>query len=73
MGVSVLLLFMDALFKRRIVEFEIAKDLLRHSDSKLALDSTAVEDICLSASKEFYDNASSGNFKFGDMKLAYEW
>jgi hypothetical protein len=36
------------------------------------LDSAAVEDICLSASKEFYDNASSGNFTFGDMKLAYE-
>jgi hypothetical protein len=64
---------MDASFKRCIIEFEIAKDLLRLSESKFSLDSAVVEDICLSASKEFYDNASSGNFKFGDMKLAYEW
>lgn len=59
--------------EHRLIEFGIAKDLLGSSRSKLALDAAAVEDICLSASKEFYDNASSGNFKFGDMKLAYEW
>lgn len=27
----------------------------------------------MSCSREFYDNASSGNYKFGDMKLAYDW
>ena len=55
------------------IEFDIAKGILRSPKSKLSLDSATVEDICLSASNEFYDNASSGNFKFGNMKLAYEW
>ncbi|EGO05166.1 hypothetical protein SERLA73DRAFT_164715 [Serpula lacrymans var. lacrymans S7.3] len=52
--------------------FNIAKDMLRSANQKLSLSSDAVEDICLAASREFYDNASSGNYKFGDMKLAYE-
>ena len=33
----------------------------------------AVEEICLTSSRELYDNASSGNYNFGDMKLAYGW
>lgn len=41
--------------------------------SKFKLDNADVEEICLGASREFYDNANSGNYKFGDMKLAYEW
>ncbi|KAF7985302.1 hypothetical protein HWV62_6471 [Athelia sp. TMB] len=53
-------------------KFGIAKDLLRSSKNKFKLDSAAVEEICLSASRELYDNASSGNYKFGDMKLAYD-
>lgn len=60
-----------ATFKNVKTDFAIAKSML-HS-KKLALDSTVVEDICLSCSRELYDNASSGNYKFGDMKLAYEW
>ena len=45
-----------------------------HSHKKiLKLSPAAVEEISLSVSQEFYDNASSGNFHFGDMKLAYEW
>ncbi|KAJ7706312.1 secretory pathway protein Sec39-domain-containing protein [Mycena rosella] len=32
----------------------------------------ALEDICLTCSRELYDNASSGNYTFGEMKLAYE-
>ncbi|KAG1846879.1 secretory pathway protein Sec39-domain-containing protein [Suillus subluteus] len=31
-----------------------------------------IEDLCLAASREFYDNASSANYKVGDMKLAYD-
>ncbi len=27
----------------------------------------------MTSSREFYDNASSGNYTFGDMKLAYDW
>lgn len=34
---------------------------------------TQCQDICLTCSREFYDNASSGNYRFGDMKLAYDW
>ncbi|KII93812.1 hypothetical protein PLICRDRAFT_99626 [Plicaturopsis crispa FD-325 SS-3] len=52
-------------------KFGIAKGLLR-SSNKLALDATVIEDICLSCSREFYDNASSGNYNFGEMKLAYD-
>ncbi|KAK0464954.1 secretory pathway protein Sec39-domain-containing protein [Desarmillaria tabescens] len=31
-----------------------------------------LKDICLTCVREFYDNASSGSYKVGDMKLAYE-
>lgn len=53
--------------------FDIAKSLLHSSHPKLSLDPDTIEEICLSSSREFYDNASSGNYKFGDMKLAYDW
>ena len=43
------------------------------SHKKIILDSEAIETVCLSCSRELYDNASSGNYKFGDMKLAYDW
>ncbi|KAK1228613.1 hypothetical protein PQX77_008207 [Marasmius sp. AFHP31] len=50
--------------------FDIARHLLKSRKSRLRLTDEVVEDICLSCSREFYDNASSGNYKFGDMKLA---
>lgn len=43
------------------------------SHKKINLDPEAIEAVCLSCSRELYDNASSGNYKFGDMKLAYDW
>ncbi|KAG7099067.1 hypothetical protein E1B28_000942 [Marasmius oreades] len=52
--------------------FDIARNLLQSRKSRLTLDGEAVESICLSCSREFYDNASSGNYKFGEMKLAYD-
>ncbi|KAI0639715.1 secretory pathway protein Sec39-domain-containing protein [Trametes polyzona] len=52
--------------------FEIAKKLLRSSSVQLSLDQQVIEDICLACSQEFYDNATSGNYHFGDMKLAYD-
>ncbi|KAF9244577.1 secretory pathway protein Sec39-domain-containing protein [Melanogaster broomeanus] len=52
--------------------FHIAQDLLYQSHGKLVLPTATVEDICLSVSREFYDNASSGNYKVGEMKLAYD-
>ncbi|OJT04537.1 Neuroblastoma-amplified sequence [Trametes pubescens] len=52
--------------------FDIAKKLLHSSSVQLSLDHQVVEDICLACSQEFYDNATSGNYHFGDMKLAYD-
>ncbi|KAI0830625.1 Sec39-domain-containing protein [Trametes gibbosa] len=52
--------------------FDIAKTLLRSSSAQLSLDQQVIEDICLSCSQELYDNATSGNYHFGDMKLAYD-
>ncbi|KAF9076148.1 secretory pathway protein Sec39-domain-containing protein [Rhodocollybia butyracea] len=51
--------------------FDVAKNLLRTS-TQLDLKPEILEDICLACSHEFYDNASTGNYKFGEMKLAYE-
>ncbi|GBE77859.1 hypothetical protein SCP_0107410 [Sparassis crispa] len=53
-------------------KFDIAKALLRSSTVHLLLDPHVIEDICLTCSQEFYENASSGNYHFGDMKLAYD-
>ncbi|THH33542.1 hypothetical protein EUX98_g631 [Antrodiella citrinella] len=50
--------------------FDIAKSLLQ--SKRVQLQPKVVEEICLSTSEELYDNASSGNYHFGDMKLAYE-
>ena len=55
------------------LDFDIAKKLLQSSSVELSLDHQVIEDICLTCSQEFYDNASSGNYHFGDMKLAYDW
>lgn len=65
------MVFIRATFRNVNPDFAMAKSMLR--SKKLALNSAVVEDICLSCSRELYDNASSGNYKFGDMKLAYEW
>ncbi|KAI0931911.1 hypothetical protein AcW2_000682 [Taiwanofungus camphoratus] len=52
--------------------FDFAKNLLHSSNIDLSLDPQVIEDICLTCSQEFYENASSGNYHFGDMKLAYD-
>ncbi|VDB99759.1 unnamed protein product [Peniophora sp. CBMAI 1063] len=53
-------------------KFDIARTLLGSKKHPLGLDDQSIEDICLAASREFYDNASSGNYHFGEMKLAYD-
>lgn len=40
---------------------------------KHPLSEEVIEEMCLTVSREFYDNAQSGNLHFGEMKLAYEW
>ena len=52
-------------------DFDIAKAMFRNRN--LQLSTETLEEICLTSSQEFYDNASSGNYHFGDMKLAYDW
>ncbi|KAF8973881.1 secretory pathway protein Sec39-domain-containing protein [Flammula alnicola] len=52
--------------------FSVAKTMLHGPHHKLKLNPETIETVCLASSREFYDNASSGNYKFGDMKLAYE-
>ncbi|TFK36840.1 secretory pathway protein Sec39-domain-containing protein [Crucibulum laeve] len=53
-------------------KFDIAKAILRSPRNKIDLDANTIEDICISCFHELYDNASSGNYKIGDMKLAYD-
>ncbi|KAF5384998.1 hypothetical protein D9615_001409 [Tricholomella constricta] len=67
---EVIHLFMSGLLSSG--NFDIAKGLLRSASKKLSIEPAKVEDICLECSREFYDNAQSGNYKFGDMKLAYD-
>ncbi|KAJ7103660.1 secretory pathway protein Sec39-domain-containing protein [Mycena belliarum] len=52
--------------------FNFAKTIIKSPQNKLSLSSEAIEDICLTCSRELYDNASSGNYTIGEMKLAYE-
>ncbi|KAL5534340.1 hypothetical protein ACEPAG_802 [Sanghuangporus baumii] len=52
--------------------FAIAKHLIQPRHGGRLLDPLTVDDICLDCSREFYDNASSGNYNHGDMKLAYD-
>lgn len=52
--------------------FTVAKSMLSPPRKKFDLEPATVEEICLACSREFYDNASSGNYNFGEMKLAYE-
>ncbi|KAJ3779080.1 secretory pathway protein Sec39-domain-containing protein [Lentinula raphanica] len=52
-------------------KFEIARNLLKKT-TQFEFDSETLEDICIACSHEFYDNAGSGNYKFGEMKLAYD-
>jgi hypothetical protein len=40
---------------------------------KAPLEPNVVEDLVVSASREFYDNAEEGNLNRGDMKLAFDW
>ncbi|KAJ1311120.1 hypothetical protein OPQ81_009621 [Rhizoctonia solani] len=52
--------------------FDMAHDMLNPRGIPPPLSTDAVERLCLAVSREFYDNATSGNIHSGDMKLAYE-
>ena len=55
-----------------MAEFEVAKKFLTNPNIR-KLSPKVVEGLCLSVSREFYDNSNSGNLNTGDMKLAYDW
>ncbi|GAA5983715.1 hypothetical protein JCM5350_000680 [Sporobolomyces pararoseus] len=52
--------------------FSLAQSLFNPSSSKAPLEPHVVEDLVVSASREFYDNAEEGNMNRGDMKLAFD-
>ncbi|GAA5949861.1 hypothetical protein JCM3765_007717 [Sporobolomyces pararoseus] len=52
--------------------FSLARSLFNPSSSKAPLGPHIVEDLVVSASREFYDNAEEGNMNRGDMKLAFD-
>ncbi|PSR75907.1 hypothetical protein PHLCEN_2v8821 [Hermanssonia centrifuga] len=53
-------------------QFDLARGMLKSSEDLALLSPEDIEAICLTCSQEFYDNSSSGNYHFGDMKLAYD-
>ncbi|KAF8584990.1 Sec39-domain-containing protein [Ramaria rubella] len=52
--------------------FRVAQRILKKSHTSYLSDPQVIEEQVLASSREFYDNASSGNLHQGDMKLAYE-
>ncbi len=58
---------------RIIPDFDAAKRLLRSPEVKGDLKPANIEEVVLAISREFYENADSGNMHTGDMKLAYDW
>lgn len=53
--------------------FSLARSLFNPSSMDPPLEPSAVEELVISASREFYDNAGEGNLNRGDMKLAFDW
>jgi hypothetical protein len=56
-----------------VVEFDLARRLIQRLEIDHDLPQRMVQEAVLTASREFYDNAETGNLHTGDMKLAYDW
>ncbi|ORY29557.1 secretory pathway protein Sec39-domain-containing protein [Naematelia encephala] len=52
--------------------FDIARRMIRKLEIDHGLSFQLVEEVVLAASREFYENADTGNIHTGDMKLAYD-
>jgi hypothetical protein len=52
-------------------DFAVAKTMLNARPAPR--DRSSIEDLVLAASREFYDNAETGNLHSGEMKQAYSW
>lgn len=53
-------------------KFKLAKALFSSSIDDPLLDLSTQEELVIAASREFYDNAESGNLQTGEMKMAYD-
>ncbi|CAB4488239.1 unnamed protein product [Rhizophagus irregularis] len=53
-------------------KFNLARKIILPTDQPQPLDITVAEQLVIDASREFFDNAPSGNMYHGYMKLAYE-
>jgi hypothetical protein len=51
----------------------LARKIILPTDRLQPLDMVVAEQLVIDASREFFDNAPSGNMHYGYMKLAYEW
>jgi hypothetical protein len=54
-------------------KFRLAREILLPLDGTRPLDAAASEKLIIDSSREFFDNASSGNMHHGYMRMAYEW
>ncbi|CAH7667189.1 secretory pathway protein Sec39-domain-containing protein [Phakopsora pachyrhizi] len=69
-GTQVIRLFFSGLLSSG--KFNIAKSLFTSLDGSRSLDTDVQEQLVIAASREFYDNAESGNLSDRDMKMALE-
>ncbi|CAG8436129.1 5517_t:CDS:2 [Funneliformis mosseae] len=53
-------------------KFNLAREIILPTDQPQPLDMDIVEKLVIDASREFFDNAPSGNMYHGYMKMAYE-
>lgn len=54
-------------------EFDIARKMVTKLRVEETVSDVMLEGVVLQTSREFYENAESGNIHTGDMKLAYDW
>ncbi|KAI9626973.1 hypothetical protein H4Q26_017606 [Puccinia striiformis f. sp. tritici PST-130] len=53
-------------------KFKLAKSLFSSTTEGPSLDASTQEELVIAASREFYDNAESGNLHTREMKMAYD-
>ncbi|PLW11228.1 hypothetical protein PCANC_21251 [Puccinia coronata f. sp. avenae] len=53
-------------------KFKLAKSLFSSTTDDSLLDPSTLEELVIAASREYYDNAESGNLRTRDMKMAYD-
>ena len=51
----------------------MAKRIIRRLEDEHGLSNSMLEEVVLATSREFYDNAETGNIHTGNMRLAYDW